>query len=360
MAELTKNTLSVSKIDTIKGFENVFSFASQSLNVKGIIAIHNTLKGPALGGLRVYNYPNFQAGMKDVLLLARAMTFKNTLMELPYGGGKAVIFQTDKCNRDNAFEVFAELLNRLNGKYLTTDDVGTSVNDMYHLRKFTNFARGTYCNGKQIPATSYGVYQAIKATFNYYHNLNRLNGIKIVVQGLGKVGYHLCQYLHQEGCKLYVNDKIAELVTEVVQKFDAVPINLDKIDNFQADVFSPCAVGGTINKNLLSKMQVKYIIGGENNPLASQEIEKILLRKGIIYIPDYLSNAGGVIDIVCEGSNYSEEFVLTKVARIYDKTKEILNMAQSANKTPLEISNQYVLNQLNSINSREMVLSESV
>lgn len=354
---MIKNTLEVSELNT-KGFENVISFVNHSPHVRGIIAIHNTLKGPALGGVRLYDYPSFQAGLQDVLLLARAMTFKNTLMGLPYGGGKAVIFQDYECNRNEVFEVFAKVLNYLDGKYLTTDDVGTSLEDVFYLKKLTRFARGVYYNAKQIPATSYGVYQAIKATLNYYHNLKNLSGVKVLVLGLGKVGYHLCQYLHQDGCKLYVNDKIPELVVKAVKAFDAVPIDIDQIHSFEADVFCPCAVSGTVDKNLLSKIQMKYIIGGENNPLASSDIESILLEKDIVYIPDYLSNAGGVVDIECEGSHYNEEFVLTNVARIHDKTKEILNVAQLTNKTPLQVANEYVLNHLNFLNHATVASNE--
>ncbi len=347
MPIVARNSFAISEIDTIQGFEKIFIFTNKYPPVKGIIALHNTLNGPALGGLRLYNYASFQDGMRDVLQLARAMTFKNAIMDLPYGGGKSVIFSTSKCGRNDTLEIFAEVLNYLKGKYLTTDDVGTSVKDMYFLRKFTPFARGLHSNGSQIPATSYGVYQAIKATLNYYSNVKKLNGLKVVVNGLGKVGYPLCQYLHKEGCILYVNDKINELVTKAVQEFDAIPINLDNTSPFDADVFSPCALGNTVDEALLSKMHVKYIIGGENNPLASPEIEKILLKKNIVYIPDYLSNAGGVIDIACEGKNYSEAFVLSNISKIYDKTIDILSKAHSTHKTPLEICNEYVHAQLN-------------
>lgn len=346
------NSLNVCEIDTANEFEKVFHFTHKHPSVEGIVAIHNTLKGPALGGLRLYDYANFQHGMKDVLQLARAMTFKNAIMDLPYGGGKSVIFQNNHCNRDDTLNVFSLMLNHLDGKYLTADDVGTSVKDMYFLRKSTPFARGFYYNEKQIPATSYGVYQAIKATLKYYSNLNNLSGVKIVVQGLGKVGYNLCRYLHQEDCILYVIDKIDQLVEKAVREFNAIPIDLDTTKKLDVDVFSPCALSGTITNSLISKMQVKYIIGGENNPLATQGMEKILLTKGITYIPDYLSSAGGVIDIACEGDNYSEEFVLAQVAKIYDKTIDILTSAKLTNTTPLEVSNNYVQNQLNKIGKK--------
>lgn len=347
---MTKDNLSIYEIDTIKGFEKVIIFANQFPAVEGIVAIHSTLKGPALGGCRLYNYPNFQAGFKDALLLAQAMTYKNTIMDLPYGGGKTVIFQNNRSSRNEVFEVLANLLNQLDGKYLTTDDVGSTVQDMYYMRKFTKYAKGIYCDEKQIPATSYGVYQAIKAVFKHHAKLENLKGIKVVVQGLGKVGYHLCQYLHQEGCNLYVNDNIEELIQNAVKEFDATPIKFNEVENFEADVFCPCALGGSINEEILSKLQVKYIIGGENNQLASPDIENILKEKGIIYLPDYLCNAGGVIDIACEGNNYNEETVLAKVGTIYNKTLEILCLAQLFNKSPLEISNKYVENQLKPLN----------
>ncbi len=346
---MTKENLSIYEIDTIKGFEKVIIFANQSPAVEGIVAIHSTLRGPALGGCRLYNYPNFQSGFKDALRLSAAMTYKNAIMDLPFGGGKTVIFQNNSSSRNEIFEVLAKLLNKLNGQYLTTDDVGTSVQDMYYMRKFTQYAKGVYCNEKQIPATSYGVCQAIKATFKHYKHLTNLKGVKVIVQGLGNVGYNLCQYLHQEGCKLYVNDHLEDLVNRAVKEFAAVPINFNEIDNIEADVFCPCALGGTVNEEILSKLQIKYIIGGENNQLASPEIENILKKKGIIYLPDYLCNAGGVIDIACESNDYNEKTVLARVATIYHKTLEILRLAQLSNKSPLEISNRLVQDQLKSL-----------
>lgn len=345
-SSIIQDGIQLSELPSISEFEKVLSFTHPTLHISGAIAIHNTVGGPALGGCRIHSYPSFQAGLHDVLSLAQAMTYKNTIMNLPYGGGKTVIFQNNQCDRHSIFKVLAAVLNYLKGQYIVTDDVGTSVEDMYFLRKFTQYAKGIYSNKKQIPATSYGIYQAMKATLNFYQNLNSLEGIKIFVLGLGKVGFQLCNFLHEEGCIIYVYDPIEMLMIKAKREFNAVPLKIDQIKDLEIDILSPCALGGSINESILSKIKPKYIIGGENNPLGTFETLNLLSERGIIYIPDYLSNAGGVIDIACEEQSYSEEYVFAKVSEIFNKTTEILQLAHIENKTPLEVSNQYVQDRL--------------
>lgn len=334
------------ELDNINGYERVIHFKHKSPALEGIVAIHRLINGCALGGCRFLNYSSFEAGLEDVLALAKSMTYKNAVMDLPYGGGKAVIFDNAESSRHDILRVFSSVLNELGGQYITTDDVGTSVEDMYYLRKYSKFARGRYWNGRQIPATAYGVYQAIKATLKYHENLDDLCDIKVVIQGLGKVGYSLCEFLYNEKCKLYVNDIDSRIVEKAVQNFEATPINFDETQNLEADVFSPCAFRDSVTESILSKLEIKYIVGGENNPIASSNVENLLEKKNIVYVPDYVANAGGVIDIACEGKNYSKENVYANVGAIYDKTIKILRVAGLENKTPLEISNKYVNDRL--------------
>ena len=325
----------------IKGFEKVIFFSNEYPPVEGIIAIHSTLHGPALGGCRIYNYPNIAAGVNDVLLLAEAMTYKNTIVDLPFGGGKTIIYKNSKVSKDASLKVFAEVLNYLDGRYFTTDDVGTSIADMDYLRLFSPYVRGILCDGKQINATSYGVYQAIKATIYHKERKEDLQGLKVIIQGLGKVGYPLCRYLFQAGCELYVYDPIKKLVDRAVEEFSAIPIVINSKTRIYADVFCPCALGGVINHKNKNSFDVKYIIGGANNQLSDLSIADYLHNKGITYIPDYLCNSGGVIDIHSE-NDYSEKNVLEKVSIIYKKTIEILRRAELCSQNPLETANQYV------------------
>jgi leucine dehydrogenase len=330
----------------ITGVEKLVFFTSQTPQVKGIIAIHNTLRGPALGGCRIYDYNTVTDGVNDAMTLAKAMTYKNTIVDLPFGGGKAVIYKNPHVTQNLILEAFARVLNHLAGEYYTADDVGTSVTDMNYLRQYSPYARGILFKGKQIPATSYGVYQAIKAAVFYKEQTTSLSGLTVAVQGLGKVGYSLCKYLAKEGCKLYVYDPVKNLVDKAVIEFNATPIVMNNDTEVCADVFSPCALGMAINNENKHKLNVKYIIGGANNQLSDPEIAGYLHKKSILYVPDYLCNAGGVIDIYCEDGIYTEDKVLEKVSIIYNKTIEILTKADQLSQTPLEVANLYVKNKL--------------
>lgn len=330
----------------ITGVEKLVFFTSKTPQVNGVIAIHNTLRGPALGGCRIYDYNTVIDGVNDAITLAGAMTYKNTIADLPFGGGKTVIYKNPNVTQTMTLEVFAEVLNHLEGEYYTADDIGTSVTDMNYLRQYSPYARGILFEGKQIPATSYGVYQAIKAAIFYKEQTRDLSGLKVAVQGLGKVGYSLCKYLAKEGCNLFVYDPVKDLVDKAVSEFNATPVVMDNDTEICADIFSPCALGGAINNLNKHKLNVKYIIGGANNQLSDSEIADYLHKKSILYVPDYLCNAGGVIDIYCENGVYTEDTVLERVAIIYDKAIEILSKADRLSKSPLEVANLYVQNKL--------------
>ncbi len=326
----------------IPNFEKVILFDDNKNNIEGIIVIHDTTFGPALGGCRIHYYNRFSLGLDDALSLAQKMTYKNALMSLPFGGGKAVFFSNHNVEKIFYFNVLAKVLNKLSGEYITTDDMGCSVNDMSYLRQFTPYVRGELYQGKQITATSFGLYQSIKATLYSCERKNSLKGIKIIIQGLGKVGFPLCQYLYKENCKLYVDDLDPTLVSKAVKYFNATSISLEKLNKQSVDFFCPCAVGGIINKTLLSKLQVRYIVSGANNPLTNDSLADYLHDKGIVYLPDYLCNAGGVLDIACEGNNYCEQIVFKKVSKIYSWVTSILEQSKLKKQSPLTIANQIV------------------
>lgn len=330
----------------VPGFERIFCFKSLLDNIQGIIAVHSTVGGPALGGCRIREYSTFTEGLEDVLNLAEAMTYKNTLLNLPYGGGKAVIFKTSGLNINDTLQVFGNVLNYLEGIYITTDDIGTSVKDMEYLRTITPYAKGILYKGKQIQATSYGVYQAIKAAFFYKTGNKELKGTHVIVQGLGKTGFALCEYLYREGCVLYVDDLNPDLVKKAKEAFGASYINISSEQKISADIFCPCAVGGTITHDFIKKLSVRYIAGSANNQLQHPSFAEILHEKNILYIPDYLCNAGGVIDIFCEGESYSKEYVFEETDKIYEKTLEILEEAEILKTFPLKIADRSVQEKL--------------
>ena len=341
----------------IPNFKKIICFDNPSTKVQGIIAIHNTLTGPALGGCRFCEYSTFSAGLRDAMSLAQAMTYKNAIMDLNFGGGKTVLFYDKSISKELYYDAFAFVLNQLHGEYLTTDDMGTSVAELAYLKQKTAYVRGELYNQVQIPATSYGVYQAMKATHYFYQKKNSLAGLKVIVQGLGKVGWDLCRYLFDEGCKLYVNDLQSDLVARAISKYGAQAIDLEKNGILSADIFSPCAVGGVLTPSFIQRLNVKYIVSGANNPLSSPEVAVSLSRKNTIYLPDYVCNAGGVLDIACEGEHYSEQYVLQKISKIYSKVLWILHKATLSEKLPVAIANQYVEDRLATKPTYEQVIS---
>lgn len=323
-------------------FEKIYIFHNLKTKVSGVIVIHHSGSGPALGGCRIHAYPTFLSGLQDCLQLARSMTYKNIMMSMPYGGGKAVLFHRADIPRHAYFDTLAEVLNQLGGLYYTTDDVGCSVHDMNYLRQFSPYVKGELYNQAQIPATSYGVFQAIKAVLHFKEKITSFEGIEIIVQGLGKVGYPLCKFLHAEGFKIYVDDIDASLVSRAVKDFGATYMDISQAAEIKAKIFSPCALGGIINKDLVSRLNVKYIIGGANNQLARPEMADILHQNNIIWMPDYLCNAGGVIDIICEGSDYSTDYVYEKITAIYNRSLDILQKSDELKKPPFAVSDQYI------------------
>lgn len=336
------NDINILEMDYHPGYERLIFFSHDTLGVEGIIAVHSTLLGYALGGCRLYNYSSFNEGLNDVLLLAKSMSYKNAIIGLPYGGGKAVIFDRENIKKDDALRVLSEVLNHLAGLYYTTDDVGTSVIDIEYIRNFTSYARGEFVEKNvQIPATSYGVYKAIKAATDAY-SMNDPSKIKIFIQGLGKVGYSLCKFLHDDGYDLYVSDLKSELVTKAVEQFRAKAVAPDIHLEHEVDVFVPCAMGGVITPNNVFRIKAGYIIGAANNQLVYEHLDDLLWKRGIKYIPDYLCNAGGVIDIACEGKNYSKDYVYNNVNVIYDKVLDLINISQNTNVSPMRVANQQV------------------
>lgn len=301
-----------------------------------IIAIHNTNLGPALGGCRFWNYQNEEAAIKDVLRLSRGMTYKAALANLKLGGGKAVIFGDSKKDKSpQKLWAFGRFVEKLQGYYITAEDVGTSPEDMMEIRKETTHVVGLQKeqggSGDPSILTAFGVYHGMKASAHYTLGVNSLKGVRVAIQGLGHVGMCLAEHLYKEGAIISVSDINTDNVQKVVNAFGATPIPPDKILSIPCDILSPCALGGIIDDPFIDAFQGKIIAGAANNQLSTAEHGEKLRQKGILYAPDYVINAGGLINVSYEGPDYNADRVKEHVAGIRDTLLTILKMADERN-----------------------------
>lgn len=313
--------------------------------LKILIAIDDTRYGTSIGGCRFLNYTPRDEAIYDVCSLAKAMTRKNIIAGLKYDGGKSFIYYSS-LERDEMFKVFSEFLNYLDGKYQTADDVNTSVRDMEYMRQYTKYARGYRIHGHQIPATSYGVYLAIKAVVKEVLHKESLAGLKIAIQGIGKVGYPLAQLLYKEDCILFISEVDKNKIDKLSKEIEFTLVEDAVLSD--VDILCPCALGGVITYNNVDKIKARIIVSGANNPLVQEKIDSILYRRKLIYIPDILANCGGVIDLDCEGDNYSEPYVYKRLYFIYDKTLFFVKKSIKLNTSVLNIVNSYIENEVNS------------
>lgn len=319
----------------------LYEYDSPSLKI--LIAIDNTKYKTSIGGCRFINNTPRNKAIDDVCSLAKAMTRKNIIANLKYGGGKSFIYYS-QLERKEMFKVFSKLLNYLDGIYQTADDVNTTVEDMEYMRQFTGYARGYMINGYQIPATSYGVYLAIKATVKEILHKESLSGLKIAIQGIGKVGYNLAHLLSNENCVLYISEIDKNKIDKLSKEIEFIEVK-DAIVS-DVDIICPCAFGSVINYNNVDKIKAKFIVGGANNQLSDDKIDKILYNNELIYVPDILANCGGVIDLDCEGENYSEQYVYKRLNLIYDKTSYFIKESIKSNTSVLNVVNNYIENEV--------------
>lgn len=312
-------------------YEQVIYCYDKSSGLKAIIAIHDTTLGPALGGLRIWNYESEEAALEDVLRLARGMTYKNAAAGLNLGGGKAVIIGDAKSDKSEAaLRAFGRYVESLNGRYITAEDVGTTETDMDHIHAETDYVTGTSSGGigDPSPITSFGIYKGMKATAKAAFGTDSLAGKTIAVQGVGTVAYHLCKHLHEEGAKLIVTDINKAAVERAVAGFQATAVAPDDIYRVECDIFSPCALGGIINDETIPLLKAKAIAGSANNQLLENRHGDLLHEKGIIYAPDYVINSGGVINVADELQGYNRERVFKKVEGIYDILTTVFSVSQ--------------------------------
>lgn len=343
--------------------EKICYFHDPDNNLKAFIAIHSTALGPSLGGCRMMHYKTENDALSDVLRLSEGMTYKAALAGLKLGGGKAVIIADPKKDKTpQLLKSFGSFINELKGDYITAEDMGMNVSDMEIIKKETKYVTGLSesLGGSGDPSdfTSYGTYIGIKAAVNFYFKKKDLNGLSIIVQGLGNVGLKLIDYLSKYDMKIYVNDIDESKIVSCKNKYNAIPISDDKMYDLNVDIFCPCAVGAVINDRTIKKIKYKIIAGAANNVLADYYRHgEMLFQKGVLYAPDYVINAGGLINIYNEfKSLYNRQDIFKQVDRIYDNLIEIFKISVSDKKPTNIVSNEMAMNMISKLkNNKKMV-----
>ncbi len=318
--------------------EQVVFCNDKDTGLKAIISIHNTVLGPALGGTRMWNYASEWEALNDSLRLSRGMTYKSAITGLNLGGGKAVIIGDAKTQKTpELMRRFGQFVHSLSGKYITAEDIGMDTEDMDIVREETPFVTGISQSkggaGNPSPITAFGVFMGMKAAAKYKYGSEDLEGIKVMVQGIGHVGESLVEHLTNEGAQVFIADINQERLDEVSRKYNAT-IYVGDIYSADVDIYAPCALGATVNDETISRIKASIIAGAANNQLADERTHgKILKDKGIVYAPDFLINAGGIINVYAELEGYDRKEIMRKTENIYNTTLEILKSAEVKNIT---------------------------
>ncbi len=329
------------------GHEMIVFARDEKVGLKTIIAVHNTVLGPAGGGTRFWDYKTEDDAMYDVLRLSRGMSLKNAGANLKLGGGKAVIIgDPKKLKSREFFHAYGKVINTLSGKYYTAEDVNTNTQDIAWVHEVTNYVMGTpEISGNPSPFTSRGTYKGMKAGAKATFGSDSLAGKTVALQGLGSVGYGVARLVHEEGAKLKVFDINKEAVERAVKEFGAQPVSADEILTTDCDILSPCALGAVFNVDNIKKLKCKMICGCANNVLVDAATGDGLKDLGILYCPDYIVNAGGIINCEAEVVNpvYSADEVNKKVDQIYQTTLNIIEMAQKKNISTAAAADEYAM-----------------
>ena len=309
---------------------------------RGIIAIHSTVSGLAVGGTRFWNYASDELARVDALRLSRGMSYKNAMAGLPFGGGKAVIIGDNRrFDREQIFRAHGRFVESFAGRLITAEDIGTTPADMEFVRLETNHVAGLLSkSGDPSPVTAYGVFRALLASARHRWGADELSHCTVAIQGCGSTGYHLAKELHAVGARLVVADIDPQRVARVVQEFQATAVSPDAIINADADIFAPCAFGGIINDQTIDKLRVEIVVGSANNQLLAAKHGDALAELGVLYAPDYVANAGGVINGCRELLNWDEQTTRLKVEGIYDTMLALLDQAKTEGVPPFRMADQ--------------------
>lgn len=329
-----------------KDHEQIVYCYDRSSGLKAIIAIHNTVLGPALGGCRMWPYENEKEALNDALRLARGMTYKSAAAGLNLGGGKAVIIGDAKTMKSEAlFRAFGQFVQSLAGRYITAEDVGTSVIDMEWVRMETDYVTGISRalggSGDPSPVTAFGVYHGMRAAMMKAFGSDSMQGRTIALQGVGQVGFFLISHLLSAGAKVVVSDIDQDKIKRAKSQYESIVfVPPEEIYDVDCDIFAPCALGGTVNRDTIPRLSCKIVAGSANNVLGDEDTDgPALLQKGIMYIPDYVISAGGLINVSHELEGYNRKYAISKAAGIFDIITQLLSIAQTENVSTLKAAN---------------------
>jgi leucine dehydrogenase len=314
-------------------YEQLVLCQDRESGLKAIICIHDTTLGPALGGTRMWTYESEEAAIEDALRLAKGMTYKNAAAGLNLGGGKTVIIGDPRKDKNEAlFRAFGRYIQGLNGRYITAEDVGTTVADMDLIHEETDYVTGISpafgSSGNPSPVTAYGVFRGMKAAAKEAFGSDSLESKIVAVQGVGNVAFTLCRYLHEEGAQLIVTDINKEAVARAVEEFGAKAVDPTEIYSVDCDIYAPCALGATINDDTIPQIKASVVAGAANNQLKEARHGDVLHEKGIVYAPDYVINAGGVINVADELYGYNRERAMKKVETIYANIERVIDISK--------------------------------
>ena len=334
--KVSREGVSIFKALKDLGHEQVVFCQDQATGLKAIIAIHNTVLGPSLGGTRMWNYESDHEALTDVLRLSRGMTFKAAISGVNLGGGKAVIIGDARTMKTEAFlRRFGKFVNSLNGKYITAEDVNMKTADMEYIsmetRHVTGLPESRGGGGDPSPVTAYGVYLGMKAAAKKTFGKDSLAGKRVAVQGVGQVGMHLVEHLVKENAEVYIADLFPEKVKAIAKQYGVTAVGQDEIYDVDCDIYAPCALGATINDETIDRLKCSLIAGAANNQLKDEVKHGYMLKdRGVTYAPDFLINAGGLINVYHEHlGNYSRNRVMEQTEKIYDTCLHILNLSEA-------------------------------
>src|SRR5438105_9574364 len=342
-------------------FEEVVYFHDAPSRLRGIVAIHSTALGPALGGTRFYPFVSEEEALRDVLRLARGMTYKAAAAGLDLGGGKAVVIGGPKrIKTEELLRAYGRFLESLGGRYITAEDVGTSGQDMDVIRRETSFVTGVSPSlggsGDPSPVTAWGVFQGMIACAEEAWRDPSLAGKRIAVQGVGKVGYHLCRHLVDAGASVVVSDVDVDAVARAVREFGVDTAEPDKIHAQQCDVFAPCALGGMIRDDTIPSLQCRVVAGAANNQLASPEHGEQLRELGILYAPDFIINAGGLINVADELRGYDRDRAMRQVETVYRNLRAVFQVAKEENISTARAADRFAMERIERVGRLRRIL----
>jgi len=327
---------------------------NDEVGLRAIIAVHSTALGPALGGCRLYNYANEADAVRDVLRLSRGMTYKAAVAGLDLGGGKSVIIGDPAIKSEELFRAFGRFVESLHGRYITAEDMNTTVEDMNRIRRETRYVTGASTDaggsGDPSPVTAWGVFHGIRACLEVVYGSPDMTGRTVAIQGLGAVGIHLARFLHEAGARLLVTDISERKLEHAVREFGSTIIDGDDFYGVECDVLAPCAIGGIINAATIPRIRAPIIAGAANNQLDDEDRDGALLEQaGIVYAPDYVINAGGLINVAAELEGRPAQKAMNDAASIFDTVKRIINLSRAGGITTTAASNQVARERIDAV-----------